>query len=1040
MAPSLTVIDVVLKRGEFKKIFSGEDMKVHARSLKPLKPLVAAVTLALNALAMSALAQTAPAAPTAEAAKSDAQKAEEKKAEEAKRKAAQVETITVTGIRASLERSLRAKEDSGANVEVISAEDVGKMPDKNLADSLQRLAGVAVRTDYDEAEKVSIRGTNPDMSLILFNGHTVSGGDWYVSDQLSSSRSTSLSLMPSSVLNQAMVYKTSQANIVDGGLAGTINVTTRKPLDERKNFGGVVNAGAVYSDLPEKWAHQFNASMNWKNQSNTFGVIGQVFAENRFMRRDSVSRFAYGVNSGWGELSTATMLGITDASLAGTGLRAADLNGVRMPGSMSSEFVESERNRKGGMLSLQWRPTASLDFTLTGFQSEMDANNYGRLTSGAMYSMLLGYGGTTGGTEPNSSNGRRVYAQIRNPVIINTVSTYGFPQRVLVAADIVYPDGTTPQYIGNSEGFYRDGARATSGFIDLDAKWRVNDDLTIKFMLSTTKGEGETKLDQGATFARFGTGVSYRLGDLHSAPFVRYSNSGSNVPGLNADGTGYRLVSYGASGNITIDKETSYAADATYGINKGVFTTLEAGYRFADHERLSLRSGPMRRSPTLPTPPTGFSTYPSNFGNGLGGGGWDNTGFYLNPETLRSFIATQLKPTSPEFERRVVNEIDLRERQTAAYLMQNLDGDRWSGNVGLRFVQTKINAQIVNPLPAGRCPLIPPGQPVVPCAAFPSAINTAASSPLLFYDNTPFNPLAGTIYYKIGTERTFNDVLPSLNLRFEIAPKWIARFGASKTIGRQNYNILGAGFGTPTCNATGCTVTGPNPNLKPLYANNLDFSLGWYFAPRSLLLVNYFNSRIDGYVKTGANRQGETIDLLDPTDNVIKPFFIVSSSQQGAVIDGVEVIFERPIGKGFGFTSNVSSARTQVADGRPMTGASNRAANAGVYFENDKMSARLVYNYRDRYVASTTAPAPTANSQATSTINGVVQPVALTWAAPVSNVAFSFNYSLTKELRFSFDATNLLNPARATYRYSEEEQQKLDVSGRQYYLTLRYRF
>jgi hypothetical protein len=73
-----------------------------------------------------------------------------------------------------------------ANVEVITTEHVAKMPDKNLADSLQRLAGVDVRTDYDEAEKVSMRGTNPDMSLILFNGHTVSGGDWYVSDQGSS--------------------------------------------------------------------------------------------------------------------------------------------------------------------------------------------------------------------------------------------------------------------------------------------------------------------------------------------------------------------------------------------------------------------------------------------------------------------------------------------------------------------------------------------------------------------------------------------------------------------------------------------------------------------------------------------------------------------------------------------------------------------------------------------------------------------------------------------------------------------------------------
>jgi iron complex outermembrane recepter protein len=1000
-----------------------------------LRPIVAAVALALNTAVLSnAWAQTAPPAPT---------KAEDKKAEDTKPKAkpADTETIVVTGIRASLEKSLDVKRDSGANVEVITAEDVGKMPDKNLADSLQRLAGVAVRTDYDEAEKVSIRGTNPDMSLILFNGHTVSGGDWYVSDQFSSSRSTSLSLMPSSVLNQAQVYKSSQANIVDGGLAGTINVTTRKPLDEKKGFGGVVNAGGVYSDLPGKWSHQLNASLNWKNEANTLGFIGQVFAEKRFMRRDSVSRFAYGVNSGWGEINTATMLGITDASLAGTGLRASDLNGVRMPGSMSTEFVESVRDRKGGMFSAQWRPTASLDFTLTGFQSEMNANNYGRLTSGAMYSMLLGYSDPTGGTTPNSSNGRRVYAQIRNPVIINTVSNYGFPQRVLQSADIVYPDGTTPQYIGNSEGFYRDGARATSGFIDLDAKWRVNDNLVIKGLFSTTKGEGETKLDQGATFARYGTGTSYSLGDLHSAPSSRYFNAGSNQPGLNADGTGYRLVSYGAAGNITIDKETSYAIDATYNVMSGILTTLEAGYRFADHDRDAFRSGPMRRSPTLPTPPgTGYQNYPSDFGSGFNGSGWDNTGFFLTPETLRAFIATQLKPTSAEFERRVLNEIDMRERQTSAYLMQNLDGDKWSGNVGLRFVQTKINAQIVNPVPSGRCQLIEPGAPVVPCAAFPTAINTAASSPLIYYDGVPFNPLAGTIYYKVATERTFNDILPSVNLRFELAPKWIARVGASKTIGRQNYNILGSGFGAPSCNATGCSVTGPNPNLTPLYARNIDLSLGWYFARRSLAMVNVYQSIIKGYVKTGANRQGETIDLLDPSDNVIKPFFINSSSQQGARIDGFEVIFETPLAWGFGMTANASSARTMVEDGRPMTGASNKAANLGLYFENDDLSARIVYNYRDKYVASSTAPAPTANSQLTSTILGVVQPAALVWAAPVSNVAFSFNYNLTKALRFSFDATNLLNPARAQYRYSPEEQQKLDVSGRQYYLTLRYRF
>lgn len=1004
-----------------------------------IKPVTAAVSMVLSSLAahQSLWAQSPPATPPSKAEE------EKKKAEEAK-PSQKIEAVVITGIRASLEKSLDLKKEASGNIDAITAEDVGKMPDKNLADSLQRLVGVAVRTDYDEAEKVSIRGTNPDMSLILFNGHSVSGGDWYVADQGSSSRSTSLSLMPSSVLNQAVVYKTSQANITDGGLAGTINVTTRKPLDERKSFGGVASVGGVYSDLPDKFSHNLNASLNWKNAANTVGLIGQAFAEKRYMRRDSVSRLAYGVSSGWDVLNTATMLGITDASLAGTGYRAADLNGVRMPGSLSTEFVESYRDRKGGMFSAQWKPNAKLDMTLTSFYSEMGANNYGRLTAGANYSMLLGYGDPLGGTTPNSSNGQRVYAQIRNPVIIETVSNYGYPLRVLQSADIVFPNGTTPQYIGNSEGFYRDGAKANSGFVDLDAKYVFSDNFNVKALFSSTRGVGTTKLDQGATFARYGLGVSYRLGDLHEAPYVRYIGAGSNQPGLNADGSGYRFVSLGASSVKTVDKEQSLALDAAWGIHRGIWTTMDFGVRHADHDRDLTRSAPARRSPTLPTPPgTGYVNYPGDFGNGLNGpSGWDNSGFYLTPEALRAFIASQFKPTSAEFERRVAGEIDLRERQSAAYVMQSFDDGPWSGNLGLRFVQTRINANIVQPVPAGRCQRIEPGKPEVACTAYPGAIVTAGDG-ATYYDGAAWNPNTGTIYFKTPTDRKYNDVLPSLNVRYDFGSNVIGRLGASKTIGRQNYNVLGTGFSSPTCTTAGCTVTGPNPNLTPLYAKNLDVSLAWYFAKRSLLQATLYTSNIEGYTKTGSNNTGQTVDLIDPTDpsgTTVRSYTVVSSLQQTAKIQGVELTFEMPIAWGFGMTSNVSRARTRVADGRPMTGASDLSMNLGGYYEDDKVSVRLVYNYRDKYVASTTAPAPTANSQSTSTILGVVQPTALTWAAPVANVAFSFNYNFTKDLKLSFDATNLTNPARAQYRYSESEQQKLDVSGRQYYLVMRYQF
>ncbi|MFN3791837.1 TonB-dependent receptor [Massilia sp.] len=983
------------------------------------KPLAAAVSLAVWSLAAaSAVAQDAP--------------------------AGQIQTVEVTGIRASMAKSLAVKRDSSANVEVITAEDVGKMPDKNLADSLQRLAGVAVRTDYDEAEKVAMRGTNPDHTLILFNGHTVSGGDWYFADQLSSSRSTSLSLMPSSVLNQAVVYKTSQANIVDGGMAGTINVSTRKPLAQKERLTGVINLGAVYSQLPSKAAHDTNASINWKNESSTFGFILQGFAEKRHSRRDSASRFAYSGGSGWDVINTSTMLGITDESLAGTGYKASDLNGVRIPGSMSMEYVEGVRDRKGGMFSAQFKPNNDLDMTMTGFHSEMKANNFGRLNAGAMFSMLRGLGGPQGGAAPTDSNGKRVYAQIKNPVIVTERTMYGHELKVLKAADIVYPNGTTPQYIGETEGAYRDGAKASSAFLDLDVKYRVSQDLTVKALLSVTKGVGETALDQGLTYTRYGTGVSYALGSLYDAPFVKWYGTGPNVPGRNADGSGYVLTGRAASGVTTNDREKSLNLDAEYKLDSTYVKSLEFGVRHADHRRDSARRFPQLRSGNLesfaPTGAFNFQPIPSDFGADLDGpAGWDNTSWTLTPDALKAYFAANYKPTNAEWERRVSTELDMRERQSSGYLMANLEGERWSGNVGLRYVRTQVNANVPSPIPAGTCPRTEPGKPATTCAAVPGAITTASDG-VQYYDGVPFNPLAGVMYFKQAKESTFNNLLPSLNLRYELTKDQILRFGASKTISRQNYNILGAGYGSPTCTDGFCQVTGPNPNLEPLFAKNLDISYAWYFARRSMVGVNLFASNITGYPKTGVAGQ-DTVQLLDPRDNVIKNFAVNSASQQGARIRGIELMYEQPFGSTpFGFTSNVSRAKTEVDDGRPMVGASEYAANLGVYFENDKVSARLVANYRSEYVNTSTAPAPNANSQGLSTINGILMPVAPTMAAPVTTLAFNASYNLRPDLVLSFDATNLTNVKRAYYRYSEAEQQKLDVSGRIFYLNLKYRF
>ncbi|MCY7314832.1 MAG: TonB-dependent receptor, partial [Rubrivivax sp.] len=945
------------------------------------------------------------------------------------------DTIVVTGIRASTLRSLALKREATANVDVITAVDIGKMPDKNLADSLQRVVGVAVRTDYDEAEKVSMRGTNPDMSLILFNGHTVSGGDWFVADQGSSSRSTSLSLMPSAVLNSATIYKTSQANVLDGGLAGTVNVTTRKPLSEPVGFGGLISLGAVHADLPGKTSPQLNASLNWKNDDNTFGAIGQVFAEKRYVRRDSVSRFAQGANSGWGVINTATMRGITDASLAGTGLTAAQLNGVRLPGAMASEFVEGVRDRQGGMLALQVRPTAALDFGATGFYSVMKAENYGRLYSGAMISMLQGL--TPAGTANGAGN--QVFAQLRNPVVATQTTTTGETLRYLQSAEVVYP-GSTPRYIGNMGTNLRSGAEASSSFLDLDATWRPNDALMLKALASTTRGVGKTALDQGLVYARNGLGTRFQMNGLQEAPTWSYSGTGGDTPALSADGSGYSVVSRAGARNQTIDKESSLAIDGEYDLDHGPLQTLHFGGRFADHRRdLRRQVAALANRSALGPNPALAVPFPADFGSGLGGGIDRSGDFYFPRDVVVQYLADQIRPTTPEFERRVQTEIELRERQSALYVMQTAELGPVTGNVGVRLVRTQVDAQIATPIAATICPKIEPGQPVVPCARFPTAINTASDGSSYFVGE-PFVPSQGTTYYKVPTNGTFDHVLPSLNLRWEVMPNLIARFGASKTIGRQNYNVYGSGFTGQTCTAGGCTVTGPNPGLEPMTAVNNDLSLSWYFNRRALLQVSLFDSRIKGYPKTGGSSTGQTIELTDPINNVPVIYTILSSSQQGAHIRGVELSWEQPLAFGFGVTANISRADTKVDDGRPMVGVSKDSRNLGLYFENDTFSVRLVYNYRSAYVASSTAPPPTANSQGLVVIDGKTLPTASTWAAPVATVALSANWNITQQLQLAFTGTNLSNPTRAQYLYSEAEQQKLDVSGRQYYLEARYKF
>src|SRR5256714_3157807 len=199
-----------------------------------------------------------------------------------------LEEVVVTGIRASLELSLEQKRAADSLEEVITSEDVGKMPDKNIADSLKRVSGVTISSagasegGFDENDRVSLRGTGPSLTQTLINGHNVASGDWFVLNQVTTvGRSVSYTLLPSELVSRVVVDKSSKAELVEGGVAGSVDIITRRPLDFKKPFTFEGSAGAVYADLPSKTDPQLSALANFHNDDSTFGALLHGFSAKR---------------------------------------------------------------------------------------------------------------------------------------------------------------------------------------------------------------------------------------------------------------------------------------------------------------------------------------------------------------------------------------------------------------------------------------------------------------------------------------------------------------------------------------------------------------------------------------------------------------------------------------------------------------------------------------------------------------------------------------------------------------------------------------
>src|SRR3954470_2284398 len=255
-----------------------------------------------------------------------------------------LDEVVVTGIRGSLRQSVEVKRKATGVVEALTSEDVGKFPDKNLAEALQRVPGIVISRDFGDGERVNLRGTSATLTRTILNGHSLATADWFILDQLNSTRSFNYLMLPADVIGNVEVLKSPQADYEEGGIGGTINVKTRHPLD-LKSLSGAVSAQAAYSELSDSFDPNVSALFNYKNDADPFGIMVAGKYEKRDIRRDGVEVLGYQ------PLDTNP-----DPNV---------VNNILFPSLIGSALFTQERVRTSFNFEAQFKPTDALEFQLT---------------------------------------------------------------------------------------------------------------------------------------------------------------------------------------------------------------------------------------------------------------------------------------------------------------------------------------------------------------------------------------------------------------------------------------------------------------------------------------------------------------------------------------------------------------------------------------------------------------------------------------------------------------------------------------------------
>lgn len=880
----------------------------------------------------AALAQTAAFAAIAISAPAVAQDA----ADEQQTVEGEENTIVVTGFRKSLQDSINLKRNSPAVVDAVSAEDVGKFPDANVAESLQRITGVAIDRSGGEGQFITVRGLGPEFNAVLLNGRTLATDN--------DGREFSFDVLSSDIIQTAEVYKSAQPSLQSGGIGAVVNVTTAKPID-RQGLNVSISGAAIYEDLSQDFGTDLSGVISWSN-----GQVGALFGASYNKRNAQIDR---NITNGFALREGDAAIFAPESS---SGLTAADIGALPTGARVQQQVIFSrdiqDRERLTLNGALQFQASDSALITIDGLYSKFEIDSFDTQFSGFFSPPFLDPQIDANGTVTSFSRPSIDFAN-RNPAIAGQV---GLSQN----------DNVLTSNNREAETF------AIGGNIELD----VTDSLKLVGDLSWSRA------------TRDGTNPFVVLGALApTSPLIESTSTTgiSTITNINTadfvDPTIQRLHFVNVNRTMVEDEVFEARMDADWDVDAGPLATVSVGGIYTDRTKSrdlfdnfadpgfgSLTAAQIFCAYcgyTVPFDTSILSTF--SFDGFLSGVDGANTvpPAILNSTFAQAFAELNNPANINDPNRTGGNTADLLAYLNSGNLDPTLGIYTPSFNPGGSFaVDEQIYSLYFNTEWGGEFGGGTPWSANIGFrVAWTDVVSSGIDQPVIEFRETPGDTQLEVVFGPATTISVPNDYvnfLPSVNFMVEPSADTVLRLSYAKTVTRPTLTALGVAntFGGRS-NAP--LSGGGNPLLEAFESDNFDISFEWYFDTLSYFSIAGFHKELGNFIETSTLPVTNTVIFPAGNggrlvDEAVQVTFQDTRQRNGlsGSITGLEVALQKTFENGFGGIINytyVSSTRDNAPAGDlGFNGFTPHTLNITGFYEDGPFAARVSYNYRDGFL------------------------------------------------------------------------------------------